>query len=211
MSGYDSAWIRGIESQDHWAAYHVQISLVDRWIEKGIPVLEIGKGTGMLQEYLERRGWKVRTVDVDSGKHPDLVADARTMSAESFRGTAAILCFETFEHMPFEDFVHVLGEAAAGGVRRLIMSVPFHNPAIAWISGRLPFSREWYIGLRRPRFMKRATSRYHQWELNFRGLTERTLVTAVARSGWRVVERRVTRPRVCQLFLVLENDESEAG
>jgi SAM-dependent methyltransferase len=98
-------------------------------IEKGLPVLDLGCGRGEWLEALEVAG--IPGLGVES--NPALVASCRTaglqveqtdvesfLSARADSSARAVTCFHLLEHMPFPDWLHLVGEIwrvlAPGGV-----------------------------------------------------------------------------------------------
>lgn len=88
-------------SKRRWMSYWYQINEVIE--KKPCKILEIGKGNGLVSDYLKKCGFNIKTCDIDSKVKPDFIADVRKMpfAANAFD---FILCAQVLEHLPFTDF-----------------------------------------------------------------------------------------------------------
>ena len=66
---YSSDWINDLESEEHFNWYFQQASIVYNNCSKTSALLEIGVGTGLLSDLLKKRGWNIKTLDIDEKKN----------------------------------------------------------------------------------------------------------------------------------------------
>lgn len=183
---YSSDWTRKLESRRHWEFYWQQQNLLFSYLQGGRKsLLEVGVGSGFAANYLRSRGHSVTTLDIDAAKKPDIVEDLRNFT--SAEGYDALLAFEVFEHMPWDDF-----EAAALRFRqfvreRLFVSLPRKAVTLARGNLYLPIvgERSFWFGLPRRR-IKIPT---HHWEVGPTGVTLQRLDAAIAAGGFRLEKR----------------------
>ena len=72
---YSAEWIYDLESEEHWRLYWNQQKLMQNKVSSGDNVLEIGVGSGFTANYLKSKSINVKTLDIDRGKKPDIVAN----------------------------------------------------------------------------------------------------------------------------------------
>lgn len=154
---------------NRFISYFYQVDLIKSLDAKS--VLEIGKGSGFVSNYLKKAGYKVKTADFDESLKPEYVADVRDLSSvrEKFDVVAA---YEVLEHIPFEDFGKALGEIAKVSKKYVIMSLPYRSSGFELVL-KFPFVRTLLkkpfidLFLRIPlRFGGIKTSGQHYWEID---------------------------------------------
>ena len=182
---YSSHWIHELESETHWRLYWRQQKLMRELVSSGDRVLEIGVGTGFTANYLRSKGVHVTTVDIDADKQPDIVAN---IAQYDFPETHdAILAFEVFEHLPYDDFPPLLAKLAVAARRHVFLSLPRNRRLLASFNVKLPKAKartfQWKV--RRGEIVEP----YHVWELDHGGVTVESLEQELARHGF-VVDRR---------------------
>lgn len=150
-------------------AYIDQISLVTRYAEPQDAILEVGKGNGYLSHFLNSYlGHAVTTLDISPELEPDICADITSPDFELNQIYDISLCFEVFEHLPWETL-----SAAAGNLQRyarkcVILSVPdanfFIQPRLTLFGFRYrPFS----LTVSFPRWFRNDSTlgKSHVWEI----------------------------------------------
>lgn len=91
-------------------------------------VLEVGIGNGFVHRYLkEQLHVNVHTFDGDERLKPDTQGDVRKMPFADGHFDISC-CFETLEHLPFEDFVPSLRELRRVARRFVLVSLPDVTP-----------------------------------------------------------------------------------
>ena len=88
-------------------------------------VLEIGKGTGFVSDYLSKAGIEVTTVDVNPNLEPDVLGSV--LELDNYFEEASfdcVLCAEVLEHMPFEYFEGTIEQIALSTSNRAFITIP---------------------------------------------------------------------------------------
>lgn len=160
---YSSDWILNLESEEHFLWYHRQARIVYENCAKNQSILEIGVGTSLLSDLLKRRGWNIRTLDIDEKKTPDYCSDALSFDYSS-EGVEVVIAFEIFEHIPFTTFEKVIRKLREGGVKEVYFSLPWNKKRLIefWVKfPKLPSFRFW-LGLP----IGKVLTTNHFWELS---------------------------------------------
>lgn len=104
---------------------------MDYWYQKKLlaetkpdKILEIGKGTGMLEVVMEKDGYNFVTLDIDKKLKPDFIGDIINLpfKRNSFDTSCA---FEVLEHIPFEEFDRALTELKRVSKNYVVISLPY--------------------------------------------------------------------------------------
>jgi len=181
---YSSDWVGRLESERHWRLYWRQQKLMEGLVGDGDTVLEIGPGSGFTSNYLRAKGVAVTTLDIDPAKHPDVVANV--VEYEFPDPHDAVLAFEMFEHIPYEQFQTVLQRAAAAARKFVFLSVPRNRKTAARIQVKLPKLKVWTGELK---VRKGGIDEpYHVWEVDHGGITVESLQADLERVA--PIERR---------------------
>ena len=160
---FSADWIRGLETEPHFNWYYHQAKLVYEKCDRTDQILEIGVGTGLLSDMLKKRGWNVRTLDIDEHKRPDYCVSALDFDYKAHQ-VDIVLAFEIFEHIPFETFKKVIKKISESGVKSLYFSLPWNERKAFGLSVKLPKFKElsWSIWLP----LNKITTHAHFWELS---------------------------------------------
>ena len=182
---YSTDWIHELESEAHWRLYWRQQKLMRDLVKPGDRVLEIGVGTGFAANYLRSRGISVSTLDIDADKQPDIVANVVRYEFPSTYD--AILAFEVFEHIPYDEFRSLLARLSVAARRYVFASVPRNRKLVFRFHAKLPKlkakSFEWKVR------KGRIGEPYHVWEVDHGGITVETLEHEFARHRLRIDRR----------------------
>lgn len=177
---FSSDWIHQLESEEHWRLYWRQQNLMKDYLELGDSLLEIGVGSGFTANYLQSRGFRVTTVDIDEEKKPDIVANVVTFHpAIAFDH---ILAFEVFEHVPFAQFEQVIQNLSQRCNGCFFVSLPLYRRAIATLAFKLPRLGEHRFALTLPKTDLKTA--HHHWEIGYRDVDEETVVNVFGRHGF---------------------------
>lgn len=155
----------GYDGKARFASYWHQIREV---LATGpATVLEVGVGTGLVAEYLRRRGVRVVTADIDPRLGPDALASVTALPfADGSFDT--VLCSEVLEHIPFEALGTAAREIRRVSRDRAIISVPDASPCLRIQIG-IPGRRQ--IRTLIPLPSRRPEHRFdgeHHWEIGKR-------------------------------------------
>src|SRR5262245_29513705 len=154
-------------------------------VKAGDRVLEIGVGTGFTANYLRSKGVHVTTLDIDPDKQPDVVANVAEYDFPDHHD--AIVAFEVFEHLPYDDFPPLLAKLAAAARRHVFLSLPPNRRLVASLNVKLPKvkARTFQWKVRRGEIVEP----YHVWELDNGGITVESLEQELARHGFEIDRR----------------------
>ena len=181
---YSTEWIHALESEAHWRLYWHQQNLVQGLVQAGDTVLEIGVGTGFTANYLRSKGVQVTTLDIDSGKNPDIVTNVITYDFP--HRYDHILAFEVLEHIPFDKVEELLPKLATTAQQYLMLSVPVHRAAIAHLELKIPKFPQLSWKLMRRR--KKHSSVHHHWEVDDDFVLRSKLEKTFRSSGFEIVQ-----------------------
>ena len=88
-------------------------------------ILEIGKGSGFVSDFLAKAGMEVTTVDVNPNLEPDVLGSVLELDQhfeeDSFD---CVLCAEVLEHLPFSEFETAIQQIARVSRDSCILTVP---------------------------------------------------------------------------------------
>lgn len=159
---YSADWINDLESEQHFVWYYHQAKQVYDLCTRDDRILEIGVGTSLLSDMLRRRGWNIKTLDIDSEKHPDFCSSAIDFDYTQL-DISVILAFEIFEHIPYSTFQQVLHQLARSGIETIIFSLPWNEYRLVDFSLSMPKLGD--LRFRIPLRKNKITTRAHFWEL----------------------------------------------
>jgi Methyltransferase domain len=181
---YSSAWIHKLEDEQHWRLYWRQQHLMKDLISAGDHVLEIGLGSGFTRNYLQSKGIRVTTLDLDEAKKPDILANI--VSYPFVEQYDAVLAFEVFEHIPFDKFCEVVARISKSCRKGFYFSVPRNVKTPFQLTIKLPClkPRRFSWSMKRGRL----SSDHHHWEIDYNDVTFDRL-TSVLRDAGLLVQR----------------------
>ena len=159
---YSAEWIHELESEKHWRLYWNQQKLIQNKVKKGDHVLEIGVGSGFTVNYLRSKGVKVKTLDIDSKKKPDITENIVEYQFAEYYDH--ILAFEVFEHIPFREFKMVLRKMCCVCQKYIFLSVPRNEKV--WMSCVLKLPKVAKREFRLVTLKHKVTEPAHFWELD---------------------------------------------
>lgn len=117
----------GYDSKSRFASYWHQVNEITR--RRPSSILEIGIGNGFLSRYLGHLGIHIHTCDFDERLKPQTVASVLELPFEDGQFDM-VCCFETLEHLPFEQFDRALDELRRVSSRYVLISLPDVTPYI---------------------------------------------------------------------------------
>lgn len=166
---FDSDWTQQIESQEHWSFYWHQAKLVEMHTSKDDQLVEIGVGSGFLQNYLQSKGWHVSSVDIDAEKKPDFVSDASQFDFFSL-SPRCFIAFEIFEHIPYPLLERTISNITKPNPEIIIFSIPLSVRFILKLNLKIPKTPNIKINIPIPK--RKVITKNHYWELSLFGNTE---------------------------------------
>jgi SAM-dependent methyltransferase len=86
-------------------------------------ILEIGIGNGFVSDYLKKRSYYIKTIDIDERLNPDYIGNVLNLPFDdsSFQ---VVSCCEVLEHIPYENFKTALSEIYRVTNNYAIISIP---------------------------------------------------------------------------------------
>lgn len=178
---YSHEWIYKLETPSHWILYWNQLDMVlnKSEISKEQLIMEVGVGSGLTAEYLKRKGYNVKTIDIDENKSPDIVAD---ITKYDLPNADMYIAFEIFEHIPIDKVFEVWTKLASKKVPELIFSVPYGHKTYLWAEIWLPIFGKKTINISRKR--KRIQSKNHHWEIGINNISVSEIEKMLKQSGY---------------------------
>ncbi|MBI2446237.1 MAG: class I SAM-dependent methyltransferase [Parcubacteria group bacterium] len=167
------------DDEKRWMSYFYQVKEVLAF--KPESVLVIGKGNGLVAEYLKLRGVKVITIDIDENTKPDIIASVIKMP---FRDSEfdIILCAQVLEHLPYGDFEKSLLEIKRVAKLGAVISLPHFGPAIRFLF-KFPFFPEIKFMIKVPYPKKHIYKGEHYFEIGKKGFGLRKIKKDFKKAG----------------------------
>jgi len=189
---YMSDWITELEKKEHFAYYWKQAFLVYQHSSRQDKILELGVGTYLLSDLLHRRGFSIKTLDIDEDKHADFTCDALSFeyNQESFD---TLLAFEVFEHMPYDTFSKVIEKVTQSTISKILFSLPYSRRRIFSLDVKLPFVIKKSLNMFR--HIGHISTPAHHWELSRKTrrdtgikhfISEKSLMDNFENQGWKM-------------------------
>lgn len=169
-----------------WMSYWYQIQeILDRKPHK---LLEIGKGNGIVTNYIDRVGIEVTTCDIEKKIRPDVVADIRNLP---FKNSSFdfVLCAQVLEHIPFKDFQTGLKNIYKVTKKWALVTLPDYSVFDFYLGFKIfPFI---------PKFVKTFKIRLpvshrfngdHYWEISKRGYPLNKIRSTIKETGFEIIK-----------------------
>ena len=151
------------DDRKRWVSYWYQIrEIISR---KPDSVLEIGPGNKTVSNYLNHKGCKVTTVDIDPGVKPAVVANVTRLP---FKNDVfdTVACYEVLEHLEFNQFINGLREMEMVSKDAVIISLPDAGGTWNW---KIPLFGWIIIPKIREKKPEHQFDGEHYWEINKKG------------------------------------------
>jgi len=152
---------------ERWTSYWYQLSGVFSLSPES--VLVIGKGDGLVVDFLKKEGIEVKTLDNDAALSPDILASVEQMPLAD-NSFDCVLCAEVLEHLPFQKFDTCLWEIKRVVRKKVILSLPHFGPPFK-LSFKIPFLREKKYAIKLPFPLKKRIGKEHHWEIGRKGFS----------------------------------------
>lgn len=180
---FSHEWTYELESPLHWRLYWHQLNLVLNLsdVSASEKIIEIGIGSGLMSNYLKRKGYNVTTVDIDKNKNPDIVAN---IIEDDIPISDVYLAFEILEHIPFDAVEKVLLKLKKNKVREIIFSIPHAYKTYLYCNIWLPYIGEKTIHIGRKR--KYINTENHHWEIGINGITQQKIDELFKKNNYRI-------------------------
>lgn len=197
------------DTRGRFLSYWNQIDLVRRAAPETL--LEVGIGNGFVSRYLRAEGINSHTVDVDPDLSPDTVASVTELPFADGQFDV-VCCFETLEHLPWEDFVPALRELKRVARRQVLLSLPDVTPYFRLSLG-MGF-RRWLMdrSIDYPQVRPRAHQfdGQHHWEIGKHGYRLGKVKRCIQGSGLSILRMHRDYEDPYHRFLVCAVGQSPA-
>ncbi len=148
--------------------------------------LEIGVGTKFTSNYLKSKNFKIKTIDIDENKKPDIVENIVNYKFdETFD---FVMAFEIFEHIPYEEFIKSLKNININ-TNYIFLSLPLLKKKIFQFKILLPIIHyvEFNIFINK----NKITTKNHFWEIGEKSIKIKKLKNDIQKSNYSI-EKEIT-------------------
>ena len=183
-----------------WMSYWHQIREILSF--KPENVLIIGKGDGLIAEYLKLKNIKIITLDIDENIKPDIVASVIKMPFND-NEFDAVLCAQVLEHLPYEDFGKATLEIKRVAKKGAVISLPHFGPAIR-IFLKIPFLPELKLSIKLPYPIKHRFKGEHYWEIGKRNYPLKLIKSEMIKSGFSIKKDYTVFENPAHHFFILK-------
>lgn len=173
-------------SPRRWMSYWYQIDEIIQ--KKPKRILEIGKGSGVVSEYLKKCGFKITTCDFDKSVEPDVITDVRKLpfSRNEFD---FILCAQVLEHLPFTDFPLALQYIYRSAKKWVLITLPDYSVFDFFLGIKIiPFIPKIVKTMKIRLPLKHNFDSNHYWEIGKRGYSLAKIRDIFIGSGFKIIK-----------------------
>ena len=188
------------DDEKRWMSYFYQTKEVLAFKPENI--LIIGKGNGLASEYLNLKGIKVITLDIDANLRPDVIASVVKMPFKDDEFDAT-LCAQVLEHLPYEDFSKALLEIYRVSKSGAVISLPHFGPTIKFCL-KLPLFPPVKFMFKIPYSIKHQFKGEHYWEIGKMDYPLRRIRNEIKKSGFTIKNDYVVFENPLHHFFVLK-------
>jgi ubiquinone/menaquinone biosynthesis C-methylase UbiE len=191
-------------NRTRWMNFWHQIDEIQRLQPKTI--LEIGKGSGFVADYLQKRGYNITTVDIDPSTHPDIVASCEQLPVAD-KSYDLVVAAEVLEHLPFERVESTLRELRRVATNALI-TLPHAGSALI-LRLRLPWIIDRTLFVKVPFFWKQHVNKHgnitgHAWELGKKTFSRARMRQLLTSANFTIVKEKIFPDDYIHIFYVLK-------
>jgi len=193
-------FVANYDDEKRWMSYWYQIREILAF--KPGSVLVIGKGNGLVAEYLKLAGINITTLDIDEDLKPDVIASVLKMpfGEDSFD---MALCAQVLEHLPYENFSEALSEIKRVVKNGTIISLPHFGPVIKFCL-KIPLLPSFRFMVKLPYPKKHAFKGEHYWEIGKRGYPLKKIKSEIKKSGFSIKNNYIVFENPLHHFFVLK-------
>lgn len=188
------------EDKNRWMSYWHQIKGVSDFNPESI--LIVGKGSGLVSEYLKLSGKKITTLDIDELLHPDVIASVLEMPFID-NEFDAVLCAQVLEHLPYDDFSRAILEIKRVAKSGAVISLPHFGPTIRFLF-KLPFFPEIKFMIKLPYPKKHQFKGEHYWEIGKRGYSTGKIKKDIETCGLTIARDYIVFENPLHHFFILK-------
>jgi hypothetical protein len=188
------------DDKSRWVSYWYQIREILNFNPR--KVLVIGKGNGLVSDYLKLCGVEATTLDIDESLKPDVVSSVLNMPfSDNFFDV--VLCAQVLEHLPYNDFPKALSEIKRVIKLGAVISLPHFGPAIKFLL-KIPLLPEIKFLLKIPYPKKHLFKKEHFWEIGEWGFPAGRIKREFKKAGFSIAKDFVVFEKPLHHFFVLK-------
>lgn len=188
------------DDKKRWASYWHQIKEVLNFSPGNI--LIIGKGNGLVSEYLKSKEIKAVVVDINESLKPDVVASVLNMPFKDSEFDI-VLCAQVLEHLPYGNFLEALKEIKRVANFGAIISLPHFGPAIRFLF-KSPLLPEIKFMIKLPYPKKHIYKGEHYWEIGKWGYSIKKIKKEIMKSGMAIENDYIVFENPLHHFFILK-------
>ncbi len=118
----DKSLAKTYDSLNRWIDYWYHVNILEK--THGVSFLEIGKGTGVTEFAMKKRGYEYVTVDNNPDLSPDVVADITSLPFPD-NSFDVVCAFEVLEHLHYSEVPQALSELRRVSRKHVVISLPY--------------------------------------------------------------------------------------
>ena len=188
-------------TKDRWNNYFYQLDGV-RFFDGAKNVLEIGIGNKIVSDTLKKMGFDVKTLDIDEGLAPDIVASADNMPVGDKSFDVVVAC-EILEHLPFLKFEKCPSEIKRVAKRGAVISLPHAGYTFSF-SFKIPLIKWKRFIFKIPHFWRAKTSTSeHYWEPGLKNYSLSKIKKIFKKAGFEIKESFIGPDDPSHVFFIL--------
>jgi len=188
------------DDEKRWMSYFHQVKEVLAFRPES--ALVVGKGNGLVAQYLKLNDVKVITLDIDESVKSDVIASVIKMPFKDSEFDI-VLCAQVLEHLPYTDFDKALIEIRRVAKSGAVISLPHFGPAMRF-SFKLPLFPEIKFMIKLPYPKKHIYKGEHYWEIGKRGYPLKKIKAEIKESGFSIEKDYIVFENPLHHFFVLK-------
>jgi SAM-dependent methyltransferase len=193
------------DSKGRFISYWNQINELLRL--KPASILEIGIGHGLVFNYVQRRGYDIISMDIDSRLNPN-VAGSIICTPFLDGSFEVVACFELLEHLPYIQFLEALKELNRISKKYVILSIP----DASWVYGfyiHIPMIGKFkrLISLPQLRLSNHAFDGQHYWEIGKAGYPLKKILNDIHKAKFNIEKTYRDFEMIYHRFFLLKKEQ----
>jgi len=188
------------DDEKRWMSYFHQVKEVLAFRPES--ALVVGKGNGLVAQYLKLNDVKVITLDIDESVKSDVIASVIKMPFKDGEFDI-VLCAQVLEHLPYTDFDKALIEIRRVAKSGAVISLPHFGPAMRF-SFKLPLFPEIKFMIKLPYPKKHIYKGEHYWEIGKCGYPLKKIKAEIKESGFSIEKDYIVFENPLHHFFVLK-------
>jgi len=145
-------------------------------------MIEIGVGSGFTANYCRSKGFRVKTLDIDSEKTPDILANV--VEYEFKEKYDYLMAFEILEHIPFTEFQKIIEKIPSFVNKYAFISLPRNERRLIDVQVRFPIIKKIRFGW--TVLARKLFTETHLWELDYKNYKQKKVEKLMEDSGLKI-------------------------